>query len=317
LTAAVHAAFTLEPVSFRGGERILGAGWGRQLPGFLPGFLAYGTVFLIDMPSDTPLPFPASTSPVPTPLESAEERFILASPDGRFIAGPNSRWQEAKTLWFIFLDFWRGLRAFHFVGPCVTVFGSARLKEGHPWYEKTREVAGGIAQLGFTVMTGGGPGIMEAANRGAREAGGRSVGINIILPHEQHVNPYVDASADMRYFFTRKTLMIKYSYAFVVMPGGIGTMDELFEALTLIQTKKLHQFPVILFGVDYWTPMMSAILRMRDEGLISPVDLDLLTLTDSVEEAMAVLKEKAIRQFDLRRVALPQPQSFLGEEKLK
>ena len=202
------------------------------------------------------------------------------------------------------------------MGPCVTVFGSARLKEGHPWYEKTRELAGEISRLGFTVMTGGGPGIMEAANRGAKEAGGTSVGINIILPHEQHVNPWLDASVDMRYFFTRKTLLIKYSYAFVVMPGGLGTMDELFEALTLIQTKKLHQFPVILFGVDYWTPMMSAILRMRDEGLISPVDLDLLTLTDSVPEAMKVLKEKAIGQFNLRKVERPQAQVLLGEKKI-
>jgi uncharacterized protein (TIGR00730 family) len=259
---------------------------------------------------------PAPDPPAPSPSDEAHERFVLASPDGRFIAGPNSRWEEVKTLWFIFLDLFRGLRTFHFVGPCVTVFGSARLKEGHPWYEKTREVAGGIAKLGFTVMTGGGPGIMEAANRGAKEAGGRSVGINIILPHEQHVNPWLDASVDMRYFFTRKTLLIKYSYAFVVMPGGIGTMDELFEALTLIQTKKLHQFPVILFGVDYWTPMMSAILRMRDEGLISPEDLNLLVLTDSVDEAMAVLKEKAIQQFDLRKIKQPAAQPLLGEHKI-
>lgn len=260
---------------------------------------------------------PDSTpAPAPTVREVAAERFVLASPDGAFIAGPNSRWEELKTLWHIMMDFVRGLRTFHFVGPCVTVFGSARLMEGHPWYEKTREVAGEIAKLGFTVMTGGGPGIMEAANRGAKEAGGRSVGINIILPHEQAVNRWVDASVDMRYFFTRKTLMIKYSYAFVVMPGGIGTMDELFEALTLIQTKKLHNFPVILIGVDYWTPMMSAIRRMKEEGLISPVDLELLTLTDSVSDAMEVLKEKAIKQFNLRKVALPEAQPLLGERKL-
>ena len=248
--------------------------------------------------------------------EAAAERWVLASPDGRFIAGPNGRWAEVKTLWFIFLDFFRGLRAFHFVGPCVTVFGSARLAAGTPWYEKTREVAGEIAKLGFTVMTGGGPGIMEAANRGAKEAGGRSVGINILLPHEQHVNPWLDVSVTMRYFFTRKTLLIKYSYAFVVMPGGIGTMDELFEALTLIQTKKLHQFPVILIGVDYWTPMMSAILRMKAEGLISPGDLELLTLTDSIPEAMEVLREKAIGQFDLRKVGAPVSQAILGEREL-
>jgi uncharacterized protein (TIGR00730 family) len=264
----------------------------------------------------TDLPPSPNAAPIPAPLENADDRYSLASPDGRFVAGPNSRWEELKTLWFIFLDLFRGLRTFHFVGPCVTVFGSARLKEGHPWYEKTRELAGGISRLGFTVMTGGGPGIMEAANRGAKEAGGTSVGINIILPHEQGVNPWLDASVDMRYFFTRKTLLIKYSYAFVVMPGGLGTMDELFEALTLIQTKKLHQFPVILFGIDYWTPMMSAILRMRDEGLISPEDLDLLTLTDSVPEALRVLKDKAIQQFNLRKTKLPHAQPILGEQKI-
>ena len=157
---------------------------------------------------------------------------------------------------------------------------------------------------------------MEAANRGAREAGGRSVGINSILPFEQQVNPYLDASVDMRYFFTRKTLLIKYSYAFVVMPGGLGTMDELFEALTLIQTGKLHLFPVILFGVEYWTPMMRALWRMRDEGLIKPADLDLVTLTDSIAEAMAVLKEKSIRKFNLRKVSLPKSLPLLGEHKL-
>jgi uncharacterized protein (TIGR00730 family) len=262
-----------------------------------------------------PLPPPPPTHP--NPREIAEERFILASPDGRFIAGPNSRWEELKNLGFIFLDFFRALRTFHFVGPCVTIFGSARIKEGHPWYEKTREVAGEISRLGFTVMTGGGPGIMEAANRGAREAGGRSVGINIILPFEQTVNPYLDASVNMRYFFTRKTLMIKYSYAFVVMPGGLGTMDEMFEALTLIQTGKLHFFPVILIGVEYWGPMMSAILRMRDEGLINPSDLALLTLTDSIPEAIAILQEKAILQFNLRKVKLPTCQPLLGERKLR
>lgn len=254
--------------------------------------------------------------PVPVTAVAEQERYELAAPDRKFISGPNSRWQELKTMGHIALDFMRGLRTFHFVGPCVTVFGSARLKEGHPWYELARQVSAEIAKLGFTVMTGGGPGIMEAANRGAREAGGRSVGINIILPHEQHVNPYLDVSVDMRFFFTRKTLMIKYSYAFVVMPGGIGTMDELFEAMTLIQTRKIRNFPVILIGVDYWTPMMSAILRMRDDGLISPEDLELLTVTDSIPEAMKVLRERAILQFNLQRVKVPEYQPMLGERKL-
>ena len=265
-------------------------------------------------PAETPSAPPQT--PVPREAVIAEERYRLEVPDRSFLSGPNSRLEELRTLWQIMMDFLRGYRTFHFVGPCVTVFGSARLKEGHPWYELTRKVSGEIAKLGFTVMTGGGPGLMEAANRGAKEAGGRSVGINIILPHEQHVNPWLDASVDMKFFFTRKTLLLKYSYAFVVMPGGVGTMDELFEALTLIQTKKIKNFPVILMGVDYWAPMMSAVLRMRDEGLISPEDLDLLLVTDSVEEAMDRLRERAIAQFNLRRVRLPKCNPLLMERGL-
>lgn len=265
-----------------------------------------------DKPSDK-LP---EKLPVPPAAVAEQERYQLTLPERHFLSGPNSRWQELKTLGHILLDLLRGIRTFHFVGPCVTVFGSARIKEGHEWYELARRTAGEIAKLGFTVMTGGGPGIMEAANRGAREAGGRSVGINIILPHEQVVNPYLDRHVNMQYFFTRKTLLIKYSYAFVVLPGGLGTMDELFEALTLIQTRKIRNFPVILLGVDYWAPMMSAILRMKNDGLISPEDLSLLTVTDSIPEAMRVLQEKAIVQFNLKRVKIPECQPLLGESKL-
>ena len=238
-------------------------------------------------------------------------------PETKFLQGPLPRGLELWHTINVMREMIYGFRKLSFLGPCVTVFGSARFDENHVFYKQARLIGRRLAENGFTVMTGGGPGIMEAANRGAKEAGGRSVGINIILPHEQHVNPWLDTSVDMRYFFTRKTLLIKYSYAFVVMPGGIGTMDEFFEALTLIQTKKLHNFPVILIGVDYWTPMMNTILRMKDEGLISPEDLDLLTLTDSIPEAMEVLKEKAIKQFNLRKVKLPECQPLLGEQKLK
>jgi uncharacterized protein (TIGR00730 family) len=157
---------------------------------------------------------------------------------------------------------------------------------------------------------------MEAANRGAREAEGRSVGINIILPFEQKPNSYLDKYVDMKYFFTRKTLLIKYSYAFVVMPGGLGTMDELFEALTLIQTGKIKEFPVILMGTAYWQPVVDTLYRMRDEGMISHSDLDLLLITDSIPDAMQRLREKAITQFNLRRVKVPKPMPIIGEHKV-
>lgn len=263
---------------------------------------------------------PAPTLPEIRPVSPEEIRedeiHRIENPDRRFVGGPRGRWEELKTLGAVCRDFLRGFRSLHFVGPCVTIFGSARIKEGHEYYELTRRMGHATASLGFTVLTGGGPGLMEAANRGAREAGGHSVGINIILPFEQHINPYVDLSVDMEFFFTRKTLLIKYSYAFIVMPGGLGTMDELYEALTLIQTGKIRNFPVILAGRTYWQPMLDAIYRMRDEGMISPRDLDLLTVTDSVEEAMSVLQDKSIQQFNLRRTKVPKRIRILGERGL-
>jgi len=165
----------------------------------------------------------------------------------KFLSGPQSRLRE---LWFsikVLIEFIRGYRSLAFVGPCITIFGSARFGEDHPYYALTRRVAAEVAKLGFTVMTGGGPGLMEAANRGAKDVGGRSVGCNIVLPHEQHPNPWLDKWVNIRYFFVRKTLLIKYSYAFICMPGGFGTLDELFEAITLIQTKKIRNFPIIVF----------------------------------------------------------------------
>ncbi len=179
---------------------------------------------------------------------------LTASPeraDEVMLEGPHSRLDEFITLLRVTRDFLRGFRVLHFVGPCVTVFGSARAKPGDANYELARAVGAAIARLGFTVMTGGGPGIMEAANRGAKEAGGRSVGCNIQLPFEQAPNPYLDRSVTMHYFFVRKALLIKYSYAFVVMPGGAGTLDELFEALTLIQTGKIKNFPIVIMGTEY------------------------------------------------------------------
>ncbi|HYL99341.1 MAG TPA: TIGR00730 family Rossman fold protein [Blastocatellia bacterium] len=215
----------------------------------------------------------------------------------------------------IFAELIRGFRALHFIGPCVTVFGSARFPEGHQYYELARSVGRSLVDLGFTVMTGGGPGVMEAANRGAREAGGRSVGCNIKLPKEQKPNPYLDRWVNFRYFFIRKVMLVKYSFGFVVMPGGLGTMDEFFEAATLIQTGKISSFPLVLLGVEYWQPLEELLRRMVAAGTIAAADLNLVLITDSVDEAMAHLKKHAIEQFGLRR-KVPKHSRLLGERSI-
>lgn len=216
-----------------------------------------------------------------------------------FLEGPQNRFKEFRFALSIFLEFIKGFRALHFVGPCVTVFGSARFKEDHPYYKKAQALAGAVARLGFTIMTGGGPGIMEAANRGARDVGGRSVGCNIILPHEQMHNPYLDKWVNIKYFFVRKSLLIKYSYAFIVMPGGFGTLDEYFEALTLIQTKMLAQFPIIIFDKEFHKDLVEHIERMKDKATISPADMKLCLFTDSIEEAVKHIQVNAITKFSL------------------
>jgi uncharacterized protein (TIGR00730 family) len=223
--------------------------------------------------------------------------------DEIMLEGPHSRFRELIALLRIMRDFLRGFRALHFVGPCVTVFGSARTPEDNPHYQLAREMGAAIARLGFTVMTGGGPGIMEAANRGAKEAGGRSVGCNIELPHEQKSNAWLDRSVTMHYFFARKALLIKYSYAFVVMPGGAGTIDELFEALTLIQTGKIANFPIVIMGSDYWREQVAFVQKMARLGMISPSDIDLVFATDSVDEAIEHIRQRAIEPFRLKRIA--------------
>jgi len=230
-----------------------------------------------------------------------------------FLEGPKSRGSEALTLLRILWEFFYGFRKLHFVGPCVTVFGSARFKADHPYYRLAQEVGGALANLGFTVMTGGGPGIMEAANRGAREAGGRSIGCNIALPMEQRPNPYLDAMLEFRYFFVRKVMLVKYSYAFVVLPGGVGTMDELFEALTLIQTGKIRNFPVVLMGSDYYQPLISFLEDMVREGTISESDLHLFMVADSAEDAMAHIEKHSIQQFGLRKARVFKRRWWLGE----
>ncbi len=216
-----------------------------------------------------------------------------------FLSGPRSRWKEFISVLEIMREFIRGFQTLHFVGPCVTVFGSARFKQDHPYYGLTEKVGAGLARLGFTVMTGGGPGVMEAASRGAKEAGGFTVGCNIVLPEEQKLNPYLDRSVAFEHFFVRKVMLVKYSYAFVVMPGGLGTMDELFEALTLIQTAKIQNFPVVLMSSEYYRPLMGLLAKMVAAGTISNTDLDLLLVTDSVEEAMDHIQKHAVRSFGL------------------
>ena len=237
--------------------------------------------------------------------------------DEIFLEGPRSRFEEFFTLLRVMRDFLRGFRVLHFVGPCVTVFGSARIKRDDPHYELARKMGASLAQLGFTVMTGGGPGIMEAANRGAKEARGRSVGCTIELLSEQPTNGYLDRCVRLHYFFVRKTLLVKYSYAFVVMPGGAGTLDELFEAVTLIQTGKIKNFPIVIMGTDYWKELIGFIVKMEQHKMISPSDLSLIYATDSVEEAIAHIRSKAVEAFGLKRVIhLRRHFPWLGERGL-
>jgi uncharacterized protein (TIGR00730 family) len=253
-----------------------------------------------------------------TPEVSSSARTAPSEPDDEiFLEGPRSRFEEFFTLLKVMRDFLRGFRTLHFVGPCVTVFGSARIKAGDPNYELTRKMGAAIARLGFTVITGGGPGIMEAANRGAKEAGGRSVGCTIELPSEQPTNVYLDRCVRMHYFFARKTLLVKYSYAFVVMPGGAGTLDELFEALTLIQTGKIKNFPIVIMGTDYWKELLHFIESMAQRGMIAANDLNLIYATDSIDEAIAHIQSHAIEPFGLKRVAHPRRHfTWLGEHGL-
>ena len=255
---------------------------------------------------------PPSNAPVPDVLppphvgNGEDDRVLLE--------GPHSRSRELLLLFRAIRDFIRGFRGLHFVGPCVTVFGSARFPAGHKYYALGQEVGRAVAQLGFTVMTGGGPGVMEAANRGAQEAGGCSVGCNITLAHEQMPNRYLDRYVTCHYFFVRKVLLFKYSYAFVCLPGGLGTLDELTEALTLIQTGKIRQFPIVLMGVGYWQPFTELLKEMVAHGTVSATDLDLFLATDSVPDAMAHIEHHAVNRFGLRRRKLPPPpKSWLGE----
>ena len=286
-----------------------GASGGKGAPG--------GTAGKVDPPAD------AASGGVP-PAERQVSRASGEPPrwgkgtrsaeEGIFLRGPQPRNWELRRLLRIGAEFVRGFRALHFVGPCVTVFGSARFTEEHPYYALGREMGRRLGEVGFTVMTGGGPGIMEAANRGARDAGAVSIGCNIVLPHEQVHNPYLDRWLEFHYFFVRKVMMVKYSYAFVVLPGGFGTMDEIFETATLIQTGKIRDFPLVLMGVDFWHPLLELFrTSMVPEGTISPLDIDRLLITDSPDEAMEHIRAAVP---DLGLVWQPQPRRFLGEKRL-
>jgi uncharacterized protein (TIGR00730 family) len=227
-----------------------------------------------------------------TPVDQDEELLL---------EGPRSRREELFSAFSIFHEIIHGFRSLHFIGPCITIFGSARFNEGHAFYALTRETGRCVAQAKFTVMTGGGPGLMEAANRGAKEAKGKSIGCNIILPMEQKPNPYLDKFVDFRYFFVRKMMLTKYSYGFICAPGGYGTLDELFEVATLIQTGKIKNFPIVLLGRDYWTPLVhflrDPMLRM---AAIHQNDLDSILVTDSPTEAVDFIKLHALEKHGLR-----------------
>lgn len=232
----------------------------------------------------------------------------------RFLEGPQKRSIELIRALKIFCEFMRGFRALHFVGPCVTVFGSARFTERHPYYIVGRECGVELAKAGFTVMTGGGPGIMEAANRGAKDVGARSIGCNIKLPRNQKPNPYLDQWITFNHFFVRKVMLVKYSYAFIALPGGFGTLDEIFETATLIQTAKISGFPLVLMVKEYWQPLLDFLSQhLVKEKTIDQADVDRLIMTDSPREAATLITEVAMGRFGLSYGSRMKRRWLLGE----
>ena len=222
-----------------------------------------------------------------------EDEALLRRPEGRPEFLDSDPWRSLRIL----SEFVEGFDALAAVGPAVSVFGSARTKGDHRYYRMARELGALLGRQGYAVITGGGPGIMEAANRGAQEGGGLSVGCNIELPMEQGLNPYVDLGVEFRYFFARKVMFVKYADAFVIFPGGYGTLDELFEALTLIQTKKIQDFPIILMGTEYWSGMIDWIrASLLEEAAINAEDVDLLRLTDDPAEACDIINAYAVER---------------------
>ncbi len=271
-----------------------------------------------EAPSAVQISIVAVESARPQGRANGEERRVSdnhsqhGSDDRALLAGPERRGSELVRALRIFREIIQGYRALHFVGPCATVFGSARTRPDEPYYGLAMEVGRELARAGFATMTGGGPGIMEAANRGAKESGGLSIGCNIQLPHEQASNEYLDLWVDFDYFFVRKFMLIKYSYGFIILPGGFGTMDEFFETATLIQTGKIADFPLVVMGSDFWDELFDFLeRRMVPAGTIDQADLDRIVCTDSPAEAVAHIKAAAIRDHGVREQ--PEPSRVLGE----
>lgn len=230
-----------------------------------------------------------------------------------YLKGARSRWKELVFSFDVLLEFIKGFRNLHFIGPCITIFGSARFDEQHEYYQMARELAQKLGKAGYAIMSGGGPGIMEAANRGARDAGSLSLGCNIELPFEQIPNPYLDKFVNIRYFFVRKELLRKYSSGFVVMPGGLGTLDEFFEVATLIQTGKISNFPVVVMGVEHHQKLIDFLDRLIQIKTVSIDDYKNILFTDDIELAF-----EHIKSFRNKRISLKpnQPLWILGEKKI-
>jgi uncharacterized protein (TIGR00730 family) len=266
--------------------------------------------------SKTPQATGSETIPPNLAATSSTDWGTGAGPEEviKFLQGPQPRSFELSMAIQIFAELIRGFRALHFVGPCATVFGSARFTEDHRYYQLAREVGAKLARAGFTVMTGGGPGIMEAANRGAKDVGGYSIGCNIQLSHEQLPNPYLDKWITFRHFYVRKLMLVKYSYGFIAMPGGYGTLDEIFETAVLIQTEKIADFPLVFMGVDFWTPLMDFMRnRLEAEKTIDPADLSRILVTDSPEQAVKHITDAATLHFGLSYGPRPKRRWFLWE----
>jgi len=260
---------------------------------------------------------PGATARLPNVPASERDQWGKGPPppeEIHFLQGPQKRSFELGRALRIFFELLSGFRALHFVGPCVTVFGSARFKEDHIYYGVARQVGALLARAGFTVMTGGGPGIMEAANRGAKDVGGISIGCNIELPKEQKPNPYLDRWVTFKHFYVRKVMLVKYSYAFIAMPGGFGTLDEIFETATLIQTGKIQQFPLVLMGKEFWRPLLDFIRdRLVANKTIDPLDSDGIIVTDSPEEAVNSIRDIAMHRFGLTYGGQIRRSRLLGE----
>lgn len=220
----------------------------------------------------------------------------------QLLEGPKTPVTEIFHAFKVFFEMCISFRKLHFIGPCVTVFGSARFREGNKYYELAEDLGKKLALKGFAVMTGGGPGIMEAANKGARSVKGMSIGCNIVLPREQKHNEYLDLWLEFKYFMVRKFMLAKFSYGFVVLPGGFGTLDELFNIITLVQTKKMKNFPIVLIGTEFWSPLKQMLEEMFiPVGTIDKEDLDLILFTDDPEHAAQFITETAFNREWLRK----------------